>query len=172
MSRAKKIKYIVIHCSAGYGNRKSIEKFWKEKLGWNSPGYHRLIDSDGTIHKLSDFDKLTNGVKGFNTECIHICYIGGVDPSNVNKAKDSRTPAQKTAIQTCIVESINWLDDNGKNIKEDLIVLGHRDFSEDKDGSGVIESWERIKECPSYDAITEYQVFSATNSDVSLPKNQ
>ncbi len=149
------IKHIVIHCSAGYGNRQSIEKFWKEKLGWKSPGYHFLIDPDGTVHQLAGLDQLTNGVKGFNTSSINICYIGGVDPKNVKRAIDSRTDAQKGAIISCIQYAYEWAKEY-QDITA-IKILGHRDFSPDKNGNGQIESWERIKECPCFDAILEYQ---------------
>lgn len=171
--KAKDIKYIVIHCSAGFAKREGIENYWKNTLGWRSPGYHRLIEEDGTVHKLSDFDKSTNGVRSFNDEAIHICYVGGVEKENVKKAKDSRTDKQKGKIESCIFEAITWLRENEKDITQDLMILGHRDFSSDKNGNDIIESWERIKECPSFDAIKEYNgIYGATNSIKILPKNR
>jgi len=171
--KASDIKYIVIHCSAGFSGLEGIEKFWKEKLGWRSPGYHRLIETDGKIHKLSKFNKQTNGVRGFNDQAIHICYIGGIELINGKyKAKDTRNGEQHHSIQQCIVEAIEWLDQNGKDIRKDLMVLGHRDFSKDKNKTGAIESYERIKECPSFDAITSYKMYSTTNSTLALPSNR
>jgi N-acetylmuramoyl-L-alanine amidase len=150
----RKIKHIVIHCSAGFGNRQSIERFWKESLGWKSPGYHLLIDLDGTIHELQPFNLPTNGVKGFNATSIHICYIGGVLRENVKVAADTRTDAQEKALIYCIHLAQRWIE-----LYQPLAgvkILGHRDFSPDKNGNGVVDSWERIKECPSFDAIIEY----------------
>ena len=171
--KAVDINYIVVHCSAGFSGKAGIQKFWKEVLGWNSPGYHFLVEPDGTIHKLSPLHKPTNGVRSYNDEAIHICYIGGVEKvGDKYNAKDTRTPEQKHAIQKCIVEAITWLYENGKDVEEDLLVLGHRDFSEDKNGNGIIESWERIKECPSFDAIREYRIYSATNQKMVLPGNR
>lgn len=159
MRTAKGIKFIAIHCSAGFGDVKSIQAFWKT-LGWNSPGYHRLIATDGTVHKLLAFDKSSNGVAGFNTETINICYIGGVENKGTSKnpvwkGKDTRTVEQKCALQHCIQEALQWLRDNGNDCAK-IVIKGHRDFSPDKNGNGTIESWERIKECPSFDAIPEY----------------
>jgi N-acetylmuramoyl-L-alanine amidase len=159
MRTSKGIKFIAIHCSAGFGELPSIEAFWKSK-GWKSPGYHRLIDVDGTIHKLLDFGKTSNGVLGFNEQAINICYIGGVDnigtpEKPIWKAKDTRTEVQKTAIRTCIKEANVWLKENENTNK--IIVQGHRDFSPDLNKNGIIESWERIKECPSFEAKKEYQ---------------
>jgi N-acetylmuramoyl-L-alanine amidase len=34
----------------------------------------------------------------------------------------------------------------------DAAILGHRDFSPDKNGNGIIEYFEWIKSCPSFDA--------------------
>lgn len=170
---AKDVKYIVIHCSAGFSGKAGIEAFWKT-LGWKSPGYHRLIEKDGTIHKLSEFGKSTNGVRGFNNQAIHICYVGGVERVlDGLVAKDTRTNEQKLMIETCILEAIIWLKDNGKDITKDLMILGHRDFSKDGNKNGVIESWERIKECPSFNAIKEYNhIYGATNSIQILPLNR
>ena len=36
-------------------------------------------------------------------------------------------------------------------------IVGHRDFSEDKNGNGTIEPWEWIKACPCFDAKKEYR---------------
>lgn len=169
MPKPNKVKWIVIHCSAGFGDVDSVKRFWKEQLGWKNPGYHRFIDEDGTIHKLENYAEVTNGVRGFNNQCIHICYKGGVDKNNVNKAKDTRTLQQKLTIQHCISDVLLWLEKNGVEVTEDINVVGHRDFSTDKNGSGVIESWERIKECPSFDAIPEYSLWSAENVRNRLP---
>lgn len=158
MRTAKGIKYIAIHCSAGFGKKESIEAFWKTK-GWKSPGYHILIDTDGTIYYLLDFSKTSNGVLGFNDETINICYIGGVENIGTTKkpiwkAKDTRTEAQKTALKECIKEAQDWLQKH-KNTNK-IIIQGHRDFSPDLNKNGIIESWERIKECPSFDSKKEY----------------
>lgn len=169
MPKPQDVKYIVIHCSAGFGDIESVKRFWSNKLGWRSPGYHRFIDEDGTIHKLSEYKSITNGVKGFNQNSIHICYKGGVDKKNINKAKDTRTDRQKLMIKHCISDVLLWLEKNGVEINKNINVLGHRDFSLDKNASGVIESWERIKECPSFDAIPEYNLWSSENVRNKLP---
>lgn len=170
MPLPKNIKYIVIHCSAGFGDVASVKRFWKQQLGWKNPGYHRFIDEDGTIHKLANYAEVTNGVRGFNNQCIHICYKGGVNEQNVNEALDTRTLAQKNMIKHCISDVIMWLRKHKINVSKNLNVVGHRDFSPDKDGSGVIEPWERIKECPSFDAIDEYVNYASENQKYKLPK--
>jgi N-acetylmuramoyl-L-alanine amidase len=150
----RKIKRIFIHCSAGYGDVESQKRYWKS-LGWKSPGYHREVSTDGTIHNLADFEQVVNGVKYYNSTSIHICYQGGVRKDNYKIAEDTRTPEQKKGIYTCLEEALDWLFDNGADLCN-IQILGHRDISEDKNLNGKIDSWERIKECPCFDAIPEY----------------
>lgn len=125
------IKYIVVHCSATDPETSviSIERFWREKLGWKNPGYHFLIEYNGRIHKLLPIEKVANGVKGHNYNSIHVSYIGGIDTNG--KAKDTRSLAQKSAM----VEVLRDL----KRQFPDAVILGHRDFP------GV------AKDCPSFD---------------------
>jgi N-acetylmuramoyl-L-alanine amidase len=173
MPVAKNVSNIVIHCSAGFGDKKAIENFWKSQ-GWKSPGYHRLIDLNGIVHELAPFNAITNGVRGFNDSSIHICYIGGVEKvGNTFKGKDTRTDSQKRGIDYCIQEAIKWLKLNGKDVTKDLGIVGHRDFSKDKNSNGVIESWERIKECPSFEVIGSdiHYLYSSKDRYNKLPIN-
>jgi N-acetylmuramoyl-L-alanine amidase len=168
MPKPNKVKGVVIHCTAGYGNVEAIKRYWKT-LGWNSPGYCRIVDLDANIHTLADYVDITNGVKGFNSEYIHIAYTGGVDPNNYKKAVDTRTDKQKLKLQFLISDIMLWLEKNGEDITKDFAVVGHRDFSNDKNGSGVIEKFERIKECPSFDAIKEYLYYTSEDRKLKLP---
>lgn len=164
----RKIKYIAIHCSAGFSLIPAIENFWYKTLKWKSPGYHIIVYEDGTRWyvtkdgsyscdvKYLDLNKITNGIAGFNSETIHISYIGGVLKTNTSKAADTRTEAQKQSIIEAIRLVQELLKKDGQDISK-VKIQGHRDFSPDKNGNGVIESWERIKECPSFNAIPEYK---------------
>jgi N-acetylmuramoyl-L-alanine amidase len=151
----KTITHIAIHCTAGHGDLASIRKFWRS-LGWKTDGYHLYVDYDGTITQLVPFNLASNGVKGFNEKIINITYRGGVEKTNVNKASDTRTPQQKEALVRAIKRALQWVEQNGGDVGK-VKIQGHRDFSPDKNGNGVIDSWERIKECPSFDAIPEYK---------------
>jgi N-acetylmuramoyl-L-alanine amidase len=150
----RNIKRIFIHCSAGYGNVESIKRYWKS-IGWKSVGYHRIIDLKGNVSDLASYFQVTNGVKSYNNTSIHICYIGGVEYNNINKAMDTRTQAQKDALICEIHNALNFLKDY-QDIS-DIQILGHRDISPDKNLNGKVDSWERIKECPSFDAKIEYK---------------
>ncbi|MCO5229606.1 MAG: N-acetylmuramoyl-L-alanine amidase [Chitinophagales bacterium] len=149
------IKGITIHCTAGYGDVESIKEFWKKKLGWKVVGYHFFIYEDGRVVQLAPLSTVTNGVKGYNSDRVHIAYQGGVEKGNVKKAKDTRTIAQKLAIESTIENVIRELHEHQDVSK--LEIKGHRDFSPDQNKNGIIDPWERIKECPSFDALSEYR---------------
>ena len=152
----RNITRIFIHCTAGYGNVESIKRFWKETLKWKSVGYHRIIDLEGNTYNLSPFEEVTNGVKNYNSNSIHISYIGGVSKQDNRTAQDTRTDKQKEAIICEIKNALEYLKSKGQDVSK-IKILGHRDISPDKNLNGRVDSWERIKECPSFDAIPEYK---------------
>lgn len=163
----RKIKNIVIHCTAGHKDADAVQSYFLRSKssggrGWKVGGYHRIIEKNGKIVKVYDFDTITNGVKGFNQDTIHVAYVGGVEEFDLTKAKDTRTPAQKDSLETCIEEALDYCEG------QEVGVVGHRDFSPDRNASGVIESWERIKACPSFDAIEEYSQKYASPSRKGL----
>jgi len=141
MSRV--INYIVIHCTGGPANQsiESIKAYWKSK-GWRNPGYCEIFNPDGTIDILTKLTAITNGVRGFNKECIHICYKGGVDKDG--NIKDTRTKLQKENL----LRECYYLLELYPNAK----ILGHRNLaSKDSNNNGIIDYWERVKACPSFD---------------------
>lgn len=147
------IDRIFIHCTAGYGDVAAIRRWWRS-LGWKMDGYHYFIYEDGTVVKLQPLSVVTNGVRNFNGRSVHIAYQGGVDRMNVTRPVDTRTVEQKAAILTVIREVLEELKAT-QNIRP-IQILGHRDISPDTNGNGIVDSHERIKECPSFDAIPEY----------------
>lgn len=143
------INHIVIHCTAT-GQDASVESmkaYWKDVLNWKNPGYHYIIEKDGKVVQTHDESKIANGVAGHNANSIHIAYVGGVDQKG--NAIDNRTDEQKKVL----VSMVMAMRIKYPNVK----VLGHRDFSPDTNKNGIIDPWEYIKMCPSFDAITEYK---------------
>jgi N-acetylmuramoyl-L-alanine amidase len=138
------IKYIVFHCTAGNSTQttQSIKQYWANKLGWKSYGYHILVNADGGYEQITPFEKPTNGVAGFNANSIHICYKGGFG------GKDTRTDEQKA--------SLLQLATSLKKQFPNAVLRGHRDFSKDLDGDGVIEPHEWVKLCPCFSVTKEY----------------
>lgn len=146
----RKIDYLVVHCSATRERQKVTVKditAWHKQRGFRTIGYHYVIYADGTIAEGRPVEESGAHVVGYNKNSIGICYIGGLDV--LGKAKDTRTVEQKKAIVKLLKElRVRF---------PDAAICGHRDFSPDKNGNGKIEPFERIKECPCFDAIVEYQ---------------
>ena len=133
----REIKYIAVHCTATpqTATVSSIQNYWKNVLKWKVPGYHFIIKSNGEVVQLLEIEKVSNGVKGFNSVSMNISYIGGVDSQN--KPIDNRTEAQKKALLDLL-----------KKLKKQFpkaVIQGHRDFPEVK------------KACPSFNAKEEYK---------------
>ena len=133
----REIKYIAVHCTATpqTATVSSIQNYWKNVLKWKMPGYHFIIKSNGEVVQLLEIEKVSNGVKGFNSVSINISYIGGVDSQN--KPIDNRTEAQKKTLLDLL-----------KKLKKQFpkaVIQGHKDFPDVK------------KACPSFDAKEEYK---------------
>lgn len=130
----RKITHIVLHCTATpqTATVEAIQNYWRTHLGWRDPGYHRIIRPDGSVAKLQEYEKPTNGVAGHNANSIHISYIGGVDKDN--RPVDNRTSSQ-------LQRTIQLLKEL-KVLYPHAVICGHRDFPNVK------------KACPSFDVAT------------------
>lgn len=130
----RNIKYIVLHCTATQPNAtvEAIQNYWRNSLGWKSPGYHYIISANGGVKQLADESQVTNGVAGYNSVSVHVSYIGGIDKSG--NPSDTRTPEQLKAMKALV-----------KKLKAkypQAIIQGHRDFP------------KVAKACPSFDVKT------------------
>lgn len=145
---SRQIKYIFVHCTAGPQTQTlaDLQAEFRRK-GWKNPGYHYVIFPDGRVVQLLDESKVANGVRGYNNVAVHVAYVGGIDAQS--KAVDNRTAAQKTNLRIML----KMLHRRYPTAR----ILGHRDISPDRNGNGRVDSWERIKECPCFDAIEEYR---------------
>jgi N-acetylmuramoyl-L-alanine amidase len=131
------ITHIVVHCSATGQDAKveAIQRYWKQNLGWKSPGYHYIIEADGKETQLLTIAQPSNGVKGWNKSIINVCYIGGVN--KLGKAADNRTDAQKRQLMTRLKAL--------KTMFPNAIIQGHKDFP------------NVAKACPCFNAKAEYK---------------
>lgn len=141
-SNPRNIKEIIVHCSATpEGEDFTVEQIKKMHLarGFSDIGYHYVIYRDGSIHKGRNETKSGAHCTGHNTISIGVCYIGGCptrSTSNwMNKGKDTRTEAQKTALLKILKEL--------KVKYPKATIHSHRDFAN--------------KACPSFDATKEYK---------------
>lgn len=145
---ARNIKYIFVHCTAG-PQTQTLAALLAEfrRKGWKNPGYHYVVFPDGRVQQLLDEGAVANGVRGYNSVGVHVAYVGGIDAAG--KAVDNRTAAQKEKMRI-LLKLLHRRYPLAR-------ILGHRDISPDRNGNGRVDSWERIKECPCFDAIEEYR---------------
>jgi len=146
---------IVVHCTASKeGVPLTVEQIRKEHMkpkseggnGWSDIGYHIVVLLDGTIANGRDVDLVGAHVSGHNSNSIGVVYVGGLGKNG--KEKDTRTPKQKESLLV-VLKALKKLYPNAR-------IRGHRDFSPDKNGDGVISPCEFIKACPCFDAKKEY----------------
>lgn len=154
------ITRIFVHCTASWQLTTSVQSLKAEfkRKGWEYPGYHWVVFPDGKIVKLLDESKVANGVKGYNPNSIHVAWVGGIESYRYQDkygnwqsdiaSVDNRTPEQKLALFDLLVKI--------KLRYKDAMILGHRDISPDLNHNGVVDAWERIKDCPCFDAMIEY----------------
>jgi N-acetylmuramoyl-L-alanine amidase len=125
-------KYIFVHCSATPEGRHftaaDIDR-WHKNRGWAGIGYHKVVLLDGTVERGRDDMTIGAHVRGHNTDSLAIVYIGGVD--GAGKAKDTRTPEQRSAL---LNEVLEWMDLYDIPVEN---VYGHYEFA--------------AKACPSFD---------------------
>jgi N-acetylmuramoyl-L-alanine amidase len=142
----RKITSIVLHCTATRAgqpfNIAAIRAMHKAR-GFSDIGYHWLIGLNGEVWRGRPEEKVGAHVAGFNAFSIGVCYVGGLDASTA-VPRDTRTSAQLAAMKKLLQGIV-------KRYPE-VVILGHRDLSPDRDGDGVVEKHEWLKSCPCFDA--------------------
>lgn len=132
----RKLTEIIVHCSATEAGKdfkaKDIDR-WHKAKGWTGIGYNYVVDLDGTVEQGRDLDKAGAHTSGHNVDTVGICYIGGLKGG---KAADTRTEAQRTAIER-LIKSLKVCFPTIRKVS------GHRDYA--------------AKACPCFDAGKEYQ---------------
>jgi hypothetical protein len=140
----RRIDLIAIHCAATPEGRNvtaaDVDRMHRQR-GFRKIGYHFFLRLDGTREMGRSLEEVGAHVEGHNANSIGICYAGGVDARG--KAKDTRTPEQRAAMRTLIVEL--------KARFPHARICGHRDLSPDRDRDGRVEPHEWLKDCPSFD---------------------
>jgi N-acetylmuramoyl-L-alanine amidase len=132
----RQINNIFVHCTGTDQSARieSIKRYWRDILGWQNPGYHVIIEPNGNIVWMHPISKIANGVRGFNANSVHVCYIGGL-------SEDDRTQQQKVSLTTVLMHF--------RTMFPNARILGHRDVL--TSGSA---NW---KDCPQFDAASEYK---------------
>ena len=152
----RRITDLVVHCSATkpfQGHDVDTIDQWHKARGFKRQplsgricGYHFVVLEDGTIQTGRHLNEIGAHVAGSNAKSIGICYIGGIGADG--KASDTRTQEQKEAMEWLIVQMTIMFPD--------IKIKGHRDYSPDLNGDGVIQPWEWMKECPCFNTMDEY----------------
>jgi N-acetyl-anhydromuramyl-L-alanine amidase AmpD len=132
----KAIHSITVHCAATPRGKKftaaqiSAMDIARADLG-SQVAYHYVIELDGSIVQTLRHDQRGAHTGGHNTGNLGICYVGGVEADKKMTPADTRTPEQKSAMESLI-----------KRLRGQYpraIVRGHRDWP------GV------AKACPCFD---------------------
>ena len=132
------INRIIVHCTASPEGRemtvKQIDDIHRNENHWaNGIGYHWVIYLDGSIHQGRPESMPGAHCVGYNKHSIGVCYVGGTEKDNPEKAKDTRTPEQKEAFVKLLAELHERYPQ--------ATLHGHREFAN--------------KDCPSFD-VHEY----------------
>ena len=134
----RRIDLIVIHCSATRADRsytvKQLIRDHAKRFGFT--GYHYYVRRSGFIFQTRHEQLVGAHAKGYNQHSLGVCYEGGVNEKGENV--DTRTAAQKASLLRLL-----------KRLKAehpDARIVGHRDLP------GV------RKDCPCFDAQTEYSI--------------
>lgn len=133
------IKEIVVHCSAtppGMDIGAAEIRSWHVSgNGWSDIGYHYVVRLDGRVENGRPESRVGAHVKGYNSNSIGVCYVGGVGEEG--NPKDTRTDCQKEQLLE-LLKKLKWKYPGAR-------ILGHRDFP------------RVAKACPSFDAKMEYE---------------
>jgi len=145
----RKVKYVVIHCSATKVNQEldmsDIERMHKAR-GWTEEGYHFGVKQNGIIQVGRSLEKIGAHAYGHNSESVGIVYYGGLDENGI--PTDTRSAFQKNSLVD-ITRVLKLIFPNSE-------VVGHRDLSPDKNKDGIISPNEWTKQCPCFDVKSEF----------------
>lgn len=163
----RKINAIVVHCSAtpngkpitiadidamhkARGFKRDSQAARNARPELRHVGYHFVIEVDGSVHPGRGLEEIGAHVQGSNAKSVGICMIG----------TDAFTASQWGALRGLLMtlaESVTGrpvTGDHGRalTIFKDagITIKGHRDFSPDLNGNGVIERNEWLKICPGF----------------------
>lgn len=149
MTTKRMINKIIIHCAATYPGQDvgayEIRR-WHLERGYNDIGYHYVIRRDGEIDLGRPLDKAGAHTKGYNSNSVGICLVGGIQDGKGGDANQDGvveewenrqrgapeanfTPAQWAALETLVIKLCEAFPG--------ATVHGHNEFA--------------AKACPSFD---------------------
>jgi len=138
----------VAHLARGFKRDSQARRNFNPEL--RSIGYHFVIEVDGTIKTGRGLEEIGAHVQGSNAKSIGICMVG-TDKFKRVQWESLRAVLIMLASQIFgkliadVPGMLKAFKDAGISIK------GHRDYSPDLNGDGIIQRNEWIKICPGFD---------------------
>jgi N-acetylmuramoyl-L-alanine amidase len=166
----RKLNAIVIHCAAtpngkpfkiadidamhkARGFKRDSQAVRNFNPDLKHVGYHYVIEVDGAIQPGRGIEEIGAHVQGSNAKSIGICLIG------TDKFSKEQWDALRTLL-TGLAAEISGRDimhvDSALAAYKDMgiSIKGHRDYSPDLNGDGIIQRNEWIKTCPGFDVAS------------------
>lgn len=156
--KLRPITALVVHCTASRcTSTLTPAALEAEHIArkFNGCGYHYYVTQDGRIYPMRNPEIAGAHVSGHNADTIGIAYEGGLNAGG--SAADTRTAAQRRSLAALL--RVLLLIYPGARI------CGHRDYSPDLNGDGIIEPNEYIKMCPCFNAAEEYAALLDEKTD-------
>ena len=136
----RKIDQIILHCTATpEGEEFSNEQIRHSHLarGFSDIGYHYVIGLNGEIRPGRSESIAGAHCTGHNTRSIGVSLVGGCPGRNVpdwnKKSKDTRTPAQRAALEKLVKELLKRYPG--------ATVHGHNEFANKACPSFNVKEW-------------------------------
>ena len=146
---SREINLIVVHCSA---TRPTMDigateiRKWHLARNFSDIGYHNIVRRSGVLEHGRDLFLAGAHARGYNSNSIAICMVGGVD--NNGKAENNFNDLQFSTLSGYL--------DTMTEVFPGSKVVGHRDLSVDLNEDGVITPDEYMKQCPCFDVKDWY----------------
>ncbi|SMD18050.1 peptidoglycan-binding domain-containing protein [Rhizobium sp. RU36D] len=147
MASRKKTTLGVVHVTAtppgwdrGVAGIRAIHK----AQGWSDIGYNEIINPDGRAEIGRGKMAIGAHVAGFNSISYGLSLVGGINRDG------------KPDFSTISAAQLATLERRMRELTRDFPDIkwcGHRDLSPDKNGNGIIEPFEHMKACPTFDVI-------------------
>ena len=140
------------HAQRGFQRQPDAMRAFNPSL--SSIGYHYVVDLTGEVFTGRALQEVGAHALSYNANSVGICLVGGIE-------RDGRyTPKQwdslKKVVQMLSAQCRIPLRSPLRSLRApgawDITsgVCGHRDLSPDKNGDGLVESFEWLKTCPGF----------------------
>ena len=137
----KSTDFIVVHCSATNENQDigayEIDR-WHRGNGWLKIGYHYVIKRDGTLETGRNENVTGAHARGYNSNSVSVCMVGGVDANDHRKAVDNFTHEQFKTLRTVLTTL--------RSRYPTAEILGHRDLPNVAKACPCFDTREWVKE--------------------------